>query len=274
MLNFTNNFDAINASTFDFQYMKRPTSEKAEQGYYPSGVPDMLSMTADEEKALFVAYSKRKTKKVREQLVRKYLCWSFKLANKMCGPRLEPDDAISAANVGLMEALETFDVSKGSRFTTHSYFVIRRHLIEALVGTYPVHISQHIRKKMKTQPVSTVETQTDEDPKSLDELFERLGETTDFQMAEMFERAEDCTSISPESSTPAEQADRKETLEKIRAFVDTELTSIEKKVFLARHYRDPAVSFETLCRRLKTTKFAVREAYRSALKKAQKKFAL
>ena len=149
---------------------------------------------------------------------------------------------------------------------------IARHLIEALVGTYPVHVSQHIRKKMKMQPISLVETEEDEAPKSLDELFERLGEQTDFQMAEMYERPEDCTSISPSALSAEEELGRAQTLDKIRVFVDLSLSPLERKVFVGRHYKDPQVSFETLCIRLKTTKFAVREAYRTALEKVQAEF--
>jgi len=259
-------------SNFEARYFIKRVAGRAEQGYYPDGVPDMLQLSADDEKALFLKYSKRRTKKIRELLVRKYLCWSFKLATKMCGPRLEPDDAISAANVGLMEAIETFDVNRGTRFTTHSYLVIRRHLIEALVGTYPVHVSQHVRKKMKAVPISQAPAETDEDPRSLDELFERLGEASTFEIAEMFERPDDITSVGSSPAHPADTVDRNMILPAIRAFVDTKLTPLEKKVFMARHYRDPAVPFEILCTRLKTTKFAVREAYRTALEKVQKKF--
>lgn len=259
-------------SNFEFKAMSYRLNEPVKRGYYPQGVPEMLALSAVDEKALFESYARKRTAKTREKLVRRYICWAYKMATKLCGPRLEIDDAISAANVGLMEALETFDASKGSKFTTHSYFVIRRHLIEALVGTYPVHVSQHIRKKMKMQPISSIETEEDEAPKSLDELFERLGAQTDFQMAEMYERPEDCTSISPSALSAEEELGRTQTLDKIRVFINNELTPLERKVFVGRHYKDPQVSFETLCKRLKTTKFAVREAYRTALEKVQAEF--
>jgi RNA polymerase sigma factor (sigma-70 family) len=259
-------------SNFESCFLTVKISGRAEQGYYPRGVPDMVQLSSEAEKDLFLKYSSRRTKKTRELLVRKYLCWSFKLATKMCGPRLEPDDAISAANVGLMEAIETFDANRGTRFTTHSYLIIRRHLIEALVGTYPVHVSQHVRKKMKAAPISSAPAEIDEDPRSLDELFSRLGEGSVFEIAEMFERPDEVTSVGSSPEHPAELVDRNMILPAIRLFVDTKLTGLERKVFTARHYRDPAVPFEILCTRLKTTKFAVREAYRSALKKVQKKF--
>lgn len=259
-------------SNFEELALTKRISGRAEQGYYPQGVPDKLDLTVEEEKALFLSYARRRTAKTREKLVRKYLCWSFKLATKMCGPRLEPDDAISAANVGLMEALETFDANKGTRFTTHSYFVIRRHLIEALVGTYPVHVSQHVRKKMKAMPISEAPAEDSDDPRSLDELFERLGEGSTFEISEMFDRTTDCTTVGHPIESPLDFVDRSGLLEQIREFVDTKLTSLEKKVFIARHYCDPAVPFEVLCKRLKTTKFAIRESHRTALEKVQKKF--
>jgi RNA polymerase sigma factor (sigma-70 family) len=242
-----------------------------QRGYYPDKIPDMISLSPEEEKKLFESYARRRTARIREILVRKYLCWAFKLAAKMCGPRLDFDDAISAANVGLMEALETYDTTKGARFTTHSYFVIRRHLIEALVGTYPIHISQHLRKKFKNLPVSSA-SEEQENPKSLDELFDRLGQHTNFQVAEMFERPEDCLSVSQSPESPADTIEKKQTLDQIKNYVDTQLTALERKVFIGRHYKDPAISFEKLCLRLKTTKFATREAYRTALLKVQNKF--
>lgn len=106
--------------------------------YYRNKLPSTKPLSPAEEAELFAAYRRKKTMQLRERIVRQYLYWAAEIACRYCGPRMSREDAISAANLGLMEAIENFDPARGNRFVTHSYFPIRRSVFNALRGTYVV----------------------------------------------------------------------------------------------------------------------------------------
>lgn len=108
-------------------------------GYYRVEVRRANPLSAEEEAAMFVQYRKRRTPARRETIVRQYLYWAAELACRYCGPRMPREDAISAANLGLMQAIEDFDPKRGRRFVTHSYFHIRRTVLTALRETYVIN---------------------------------------------------------------------------------------------------------------------------------------
>jgi len=107
--------------------------------YYPVSVPRCPALSAEVESDLFVAYRQRRTAARRERIVRQYLYWASEIAFRYCGPRMAREDAVGAANLGLMQAIEDFDPARGRRFVTHSYFHIRRAVLTALRDTYVVN---------------------------------------------------------------------------------------------------------------------------------------
>ncbi len=112
--------------------------EKPEQ-YYRVDIRRYPSLSSEAESELFSAYRTRKTAKRREAIVRQYLYWAAELACRYCGPRMSKSDAISAANFGLMRAIDRFDPAAGKRFVTYSYFLIRREVLYALRDSYVVN---------------------------------------------------------------------------------------------------------------------------------------
>lgn len=107
--------------------------------YYRVDIRRYPSLSTEDELALFVSYRKRKTAVKRDKLVRQYLYWAAELACRYCGPRMSKADAISAANYGLMQAIDKFDPNEGRRFVTYSYFAIRREVLYALRDSYVVN---------------------------------------------------------------------------------------------------------------------------------------
>lgn len=231
----------------------------------PPPAPDPI--TKDQEHLAFIRYFKRKTRRDRELLIRQYLLWAFGMAAKFRGPRLCFDEAISVANSGLMEALNGFDPHKGYRFTTYATFVVRRHLIEAIVGTYPVHVSDHLRKKWRlNQPdqKKCEELLEKGEPRTLEEFFTRLGENPQVDLALLHEQPEDSPFVPSAGPSPAKELeDSSLPLEVKRAI--RSLPKLERAALVARHYTEPPESFEETGRRLKVSKNRVREAYDTAV---------
>lgn len=234
--------------------------------------PEPPAMTPVEELKLFKRYRRTKDSAALNLLLRRYLCWAFRIASKMKGPRLDHDEAIGVANLGLAEALETFRPAMGYRFTTYSYFVIRRHLVDALIGTYPVYISTHIRKKFKKLGKLDPDELRKLDaaaPTSLDELLERLGQTSDYRLTDLHERPEDCPFVPAPAEAPDDHSDRVDMSAGLKEGMQL-LTPLERAAVQARHGKDDPEPFESIGTRLRVSKNSVRDAYNLALVKLRR----
>ena len=282
MISVHNFFEQIQLDNRDFP-PRRSTFRKLEilrLSYY--GVdkppPDRLPMTPVEEEKLFKRYARVHCPVAREKLIRRYLCWAFKIASKLKGPRLSHDEAIGAANLGLVEALDTFKPQLGYRFATYSYFVIRRHVIEALISSYPVHVSSHMRKKLrkleKAGKLSKVEAGITEDPRTLDEIFDRLGEVSEFDVSLLYDRPEDIPTLPAPEVDPADACEESNKASLVKEYLaSSEFTPLERAALTARHYKEPLESFEAIGKRLRVAKKRVRESYDSGLIKLRLHFA-
>lgn len=110
--------------------------KKDEAPYYRHAIAQYPPLTTAQELELFSVYRKYRTAKKLDVIVRQYLHWAAEIACRYAGPRLKKAEAISAANLGLMQAITTYDPARGQRFVTHSFFAIRRHVLQALYQTY------------------------------------------------------------------------------------------------------------------------------------------
>ena len=110
---------------------------KPEQ-YYRVNPVRPPSLSTEDERALFTDYHRYRTPAKRDRVVRQYLYWAAELACRYGTKHISKADAISAANFGLMEAIERFDPKAGRRFVTFSYFAIRREVIAAVRASYVI----------------------------------------------------------------------------------------------------------------------------------------
>lgn len=238
--------------------------------------PKETDLLRDEEDAAFKRFARRRNAKDCEILVRKYLCWAFGLAARYKGPRLDFDEAVSVANLGLMEALYGFKPSKGYRFTTYAFFVVRRKLIEAIVGTYPVKISDHLRKSLREVSLSPDEAARDiahhEEPRTLEEFFDRLGESVPIeQLHVLHDRPEDAPFAPSPALDPSHALERADVSAALRRAL-SRLTVRERDIVLARHFRSTKPSYEQLGRRWHISKNRARDIGEAALRKLRLRF--
>lgn len=256
--------------------------------------PPSPSLTREQEQAAFKRYARRKTAKDREALVRQYLCWAFGMAAKYRGPRLDFDEAVSVANEGLMEAIDRYNPSLGFRFTTYAAFVVRRKLIQAIVNTYPVRVSDHIRKKLRAleeSPEKQAQALLNNEPGTLEEFFDRLASsTTEAGLHHVSSGPSDggvgfavasvnnggvaggdqvlrtpLSKARPDDTPSAvlEETDRGEALLKA---VEA-LPFMEREVVRARYLREQPESYPSIGKRLKVSKVTVKYAGENALRK-------
>lgn len=93
--------------------------------------PEYEVLQKDEEQELVKRY-KSGDKKARDQLV----THNFKLIpyiiNQYNIYTSDPMDLIQAGNVGLLEAADSYDPSKGTRFATYAVYIIKKHILGAV----------------------------------------------------------------------------------------------------------------------------------------------
>ena len=235
-------------------------------------VPKMLVISPIEEKELWRI--RKRSPRARELLVKKYICFAFRAASKYKGPRLTHDDAVSAANAGMMEAMSRYDPKKSkAHFTTYCALFMRRHLINALIATYPVHVSDRLRKKdaaLEKDPDGPGPKLKPGDPATIEELFERLTVVPESDIVALHEKTEEAPAMPYEGANPADEAETSLLPEELRAGVREALNTLERQVIKARYYTTPPESFDSLGDRLGQTKIHLREVHDLAIVKLRR----
>jgi RNA polymerase sigma-B factor len=77
-----------------------------------------LERTGTENKELFVRWQKAGDQRAREQLVDRFLPLARNLARRYAGAREPFDDLLQVASLGLVKAIDRFDVDRGAAFSS------------------------------------------------------------------------------------------------------------------------------------------------------------
>jgi RNA polymerase primary sigma factor len=110
-------------------------------------------LTADEEKSLASRIAKG-DKKARDLMIESNLRLVVKIAKRYINRGLPFLDLIEEGNMGLIKAVERFELSKECRFSTYATWWIRQSIERALVNQsrtirLPVHVSDDINKMLR-----------------------------------------------------------------------------------------------------------------------------
>jgi len=281
--------------------MPRPNkSGVSSDVYYRNDVARPAPLSKDAELELFARYRRRRTATLRDRIVRQYLYWPAQIACRYAGPRMSKAEAISAANFGLMLAIEDFDPSRGRRFTTHSFFAIRRTVLDALRDTYLIDPTPGISA---ARHVFNTSGKTAEDKTRLQAERRRVfdsvaksvnvfggggmggstvSETPRFRNYRYNDpglREEDKTFLREAALQQTDrnliQPDCRENLDQQSAFALVreklkKLDPLEQQVMRARYFSDPTSSFREIGETLKLKEDHVRYVHDRALKKLGK----
>lgn len=107
-------------------------------------------LTADEEKDLFVK-SKAGDFAATTKLTVSHLKLVVKIAREYSGHGLPVSDLIAEGNIGLMEAINRFDTSKGVKLSTYASYWIKQKITRSLANKskvirLPVHLHERLAK--------------------------------------------------------------------------------------------------------------------------------
>jgi RNA polymerase primary sigma factor len=112
-------------------------------------------LTAEEERSL-AKRIKKGDQSARRALIEANLRLVISIAKKFLGLGLTFQDLIQEGNIGLMEAVEKFDHTRGCRFATYATWWIRQSIIRSIANQgrmirLPVHIAEAFQKYIQLQ---------------------------------------------------------------------------------------------------------------------------
>lgn len=177
---------------------------------------DTNSLNKLNEKELFDLYTKTKDKEIRNELVNRYLYIAQILAKKYINKGIEYEDLYQIASLGLIFAIERFDITKGFEFSSFAtptiigeikkYFrdkgwairVPRRiQELSKKVSNAKVTLTQKLQRTPKVidianhlgyteeQVLESMEASQVYSPKSLDVSYDASGEDKDVQLKDL-----------------------------------------------------------------------------------------
>lgn len=109
-------------------------------------------MSAKEEAQAFIKYGETKDPAIKEKIVNSNIRFAFAVAKQYCSQNNDDLllDLVQEANMGLVEAVDKFDVHQGFKFISFAVWICRKNCIAYLSTSYsqiriPVNVSQYER---------------------------------------------------------------------------------------------------------------------------------
>ncbi len=182
----------------------------------PSDPTRQLPLEALNDKELFLVYQKNRDVKIRNELIKRYLFIAEILSRKYINKGIEYEDIYQVASLGLIFAIERFDVDRGYEFSSFAtptiigeikkYFrdkgwsirVPRRiQELSKKINTTKSILQQELQRTPKIKDIAEYLRCTEEEiieameanqvytPKSLDLTYDNEGEDKDIQFMDL-----------------------------------------------------------------------------------------
>ena len=243
-------------------------------------------LTIEEEKILAIQYQNGNLE-ARERLIESNLRLVLKVAKSYMGQGLEYLDLIQEGNIGLMKAVEKFDIQKGYRFSTYAVWWIRQSIQRAIIEKtkpvrIPVYMAEWIRKVRNAQKYLTSVNKTEPtikeialflnvDPSYVEEILQHDEPFLYLDAAVSNENEDGVLGdfISSDGPMPEELIENQEMREVIKHIMDIALTEKEKYVISERYgfKSGEKQTLETVGEKMGVTRERVRQIESKAIKK-------
>lgn len=152
-------------------------------------------LSAEEERELAIRI-KQGDRKAREQFIESNLRLVVSVARKYMGRGLAFLDLIQEGNIGLMTAVDKYDVERGCKFSTYATYWIRQAIMRAIADKgrnvrVPVHMYEKIGNYTKT--VTNLEAKLNRQP-TINEIANEMGVSIP-EVTKLYQLQKDTVSI-------------------------------------------------------------------------------
>ena len=252
---------------------------------YMNSIRNIPLLTAEQEKSLALKFASG-DKKAKDQLVTANLRLVVMTAKRyMMKTRLPFDDLIQEGNIGLMRAVDTYDPTKGWRFSTYAMHWIKQGISRAVANAKTIRIPLHMveLKSKYSKAFSELSEKLHRDPTS--EEMSKYMELDLKKIKEIENLIKDPISLNttlndeddgtledlvadPSQERPDDRIDNELRAKAINAILDT-LGEREKNVIIARFGLNGtrAKTLEEIAAEYKLTKERIRQIEQTALHK-------
>jgi RNA polymerase primary sigma factor len=253
---------------------------------YMNSIRNVPLLTKEEERDLAIRYAAG-DKKAKEKLVKANLRLVVMAAKHYrMKTSLSFEDLIQEGNVGLMRAVDTFDISKGFRFSTYAMHWIKQSISRAMLNygrtiRVPVNVLEFKSKYAKATKILFEELNREP---TIEEVAEYMGEKVE-KVKEMETLIKDPVSLNtalndeddgtledlvadPNQDRPDDRIDNELRAKAINSVLET-LGEREKNVIIARFGLNGtrAKTLEEIAAEYKLTKERIRQIEQAALHK-------
>ena len=246
-------------------------------------------LTEEEEKELTVRMQNG-DEEAKQKLVTSNLRLVVSIAKPYIRNELEFLDLIQEGNMGLIKAIEKFDVEKGCKISTYATWWIRQGITRAIADKsrtirIPVHMLEIMNRFVRMTKKLTLELgrepSVEEISKALDIEVERANEIAQYSQTtksldENVGEEEDGRLLDfvadTETEGPEKVAERKILQEEIKDILDNVLTERESRVIRARFGMDDGIpkTLEEIGQKLNVTRERIRQIEAKALRKLRR----
>ena len=154
-------------------------------------------LTPGEEIDLFTQYKETHSKQIYNKIVNSNLRLVVSIARRYIGRGLEFLDLIQEGNLGLMKAVDKFDLNKGCKLSTYATWWIRQGIVRSIADSgrtirIPVHMVERINKVSRARN-EFIKLNNGEKP-TIEQLAE-LTKFTVFEVEQAIEYEDDAKSL-------------------------------------------------------------------------------
>jgi RNA polymerase sigma factor (sigma-70 family) len=166
--------------------------------YYTEISKTNIISDAAEERRLILAWKRHRDSKARDKLVSSHLRFVVSVARKHTKDTEQLQDLIAAGNIGLLTALDRYDLKRKVRFLTYAGWWIQEAIYKEVYANSLVHVPTHRQKAQRKRAKAYAKALTQFGPEKLQEMDPGLPEASTVDLDKLDDRSRLANSLQGE----------------------------------------------------------------------------